>query len=298
MTRLSLAVAAVRPLVSDIERFLAEVSRAGLGSDDELVIAVATDDPESLIGCVDAFAEAELLVYPADTTPIRLWGHAMAHARGTHIAILDLRDGLGANWCGSWAAAPRECLVCGPVDPEFIEDGCSWAAYMSEYGQFNHSLDSNRLEEVPGNNLVVPRELLPDAEDLEQNGFWKTFHLEGLKDRLGELPLVAANNMVVMYRRSYRLGPYLRRKLLHGRCYGGRRLKQPTSLQRLVYLGFTPALPVLRIYRVMRSVWKKRGIRRQLMTAGVPLFLGEVAWALGEALGYARGAGDACERLW
>ena len=298
MTRLSLAVAAARPLVSDLERFLGEVSRAGLGPADEIVIAVATDEPGSLGGCVDSSDVAKLLVYPADTTPIRLWGHAMAHARGRHVAVLDVHDGLGANWCRGWAAAPTDRLVCGPVDPGHLEGCWSWAAYLSEYGQFNGSLDSSQLEEVPGNNLVVPRELLPASDDLEKNGFWKTFHLERLKARLGELPLAVANDMVVMYRRSYRLGPYLRRRVLHGRCYGGRRLEQPSAPPRLLCLAFTPLLPLLRIYRVLRRVLKKRGLRRPLVKASGPIFLGEVAWALGEAFGYARGPGDACERLY
>ncbi len=104
--------------------------------------------------------------------------------------------------------------------------------------------------------------------------------------------------MVVLYRRSYRLRPYLGRRLLHGRCYGARRLDEPNAPPRLACLAFTPTLPLLRTYRVLRRVRNGQAVRRHLAEAGLSLVLGEAAWALGEALGYARGAGDACERLW
>ncbi len=298
MTRLSLAVAALRPSPSDLERYIDEVSGSGLGPDDEVVIAAATDEPERLQETVRSTTRALLLAYPPDTTPMRLWGHAMARAGGTHVAVLDARDGLGASWLRGWAASPREQLVCGPVDPEGFEGRCSWAAYFSEYGQFKGPLDATRLEEVPGNNLVLPRELMPPADDLEQHGFWKTFHLERLKSQLGELPITVSNDMVVLYRRSYRLRPYLGRRLLHGRCYGARRLDEANAPPRLACLAFTPTLPLLRTYRVLRRVRNSKAVRRHLAGAGLSLVLGEAAWALGEALGYARGAGDACERLW
>jgi hypothetical protein len=111
--------------------------------------------------------------------------------------------------------------------------------------------------------------------------------------------------MRVRVERRYRLGGYLRRRYLHGRCYAGRRLQQPAAPPRALCIGFTPLLPWLRTARVLSRL-SRRERRRPLnlpsrewpRAALGPLVLGEIAWSWGELAGYALGAGTACEELW
>jgi hypothetical protein len=66
---------------------------------------------------------------------------------------------------------------------------------------------------------------------------------------------------------------------------------------RWVCLGFAPAIPWLRIIRVLRQLRAKKTRTGWLGRAFGVIALGEIAWSMGEFLGYARGEGDACSRL-
>jgi hypothetical protein len=315
--RLSVAVAAHGIDVSQLERFLAALGQ--LGDADEILIAVApartqTDEFERWLAAASLGPAVGIVLHPADTTPMRLWGFAMASARGRYVAVLDARDAPAAGWLSGWreaAASHPGAIVWGPVAPGRLDHHCSWAAYLAEYGQFWSVEQAANSGELPGNNLVFPRAALPSAETLRAEGFWKTFHLDALQDRARETTpattpeISAAPEMLVRVERSYRLGDYLQRRYLHGRCYGGRRLLQPGAPPRMLCLAFSPLLPLLRTVRVLSRLGgaHARGDAHGATQASWPraalgpLILGEVAWSWGEFAGYARGPGNACEEL-
>ncbi len=332
--RLSLTVAAPGVTARQLERFLTCRAAAGVGERDEVLIAACPPlgaDAHELAAWIDAQSPPasaasasagsatsgsalSLSLHPAGTTPMRLWGFAMARARGQHVAVLDARDSLAEGWVPAWADAMAQgegSIVCGPVDPGNLEDSCSWAAYLSEYSRFWTPLSADDLDEAPGNNIVFPRAALPASDALRSEGFWKTFHLESLRHGEGTAtkgsagpPLAVSPAMVVRVERHYRLADYLRRRYLHGRCYGGSRLKQPGAPPRLLCLGFTPLLPWVRTARVLARLASRTPGAGKLgrspawpRAALGPLVLGEIAWSWGEFTGYARGAGTACEEL-
>ena len=301
MVRLSLAVAAARVHPDELDRFLESLAATGLGPSDRVEIAGSPASEELTAALRDRVAAHDgvrLTLHSPCSTPMQLWGFAIARAQGTHVGILDVRDRPAEQWVTKWSQAPRDHIVCGPVNPGPLVESTSWAAYLSEYGQFLAPLEAEALVELPGNNIVFPRHLLPPSDVLERDGFWKTFHIDGMRRRDGRLPLAVENGMVVIVQRRYRLTSYLRRRYLHGRCYGGRRLKEPGAPSRLLCLGLAPAIPWIRTIRVVRRFRGKRTPVGRLADGFGALVLGEIAWSLGEFLGYARGEGDACSRLW
>jgi hypothetical protein len=298
---LSLAVAAHRADRVAIERFIAALDALPLDNGVEVELA-ASPGPGVSAGELTAALRSRpgltLSVESGDTTPMRLWGVALARARGEWVAVLDVRDRPDPDWLRSWRAAPRDCVVCGSVEPSAMESVWDRAAYLSEYGQFLSPLEPDQLEEIPGNNLVLPRSWLPDSEGLRRDGFWKTFHLEQLRRERGALPVAAAPGMSVRLAHRYTAHEYLHRKLLHGRCYGGSRLQQPGSPPRLLCIAFAPLLPGLRLFRLWRRAGRRALGRIPLISAMPAVVLGEIAWSFGEFLGYAFGCGSACEQLW
>lgn len=301
MTRLSLAVAAPRTDSDTLVRFLDALDALSLEPRDELSIALTARDEgtqDRLRALLCSRVRGPVSLHPSGTNPMRLWGWAMARSRGEHVAVLEVRDPPVAGWARAWAAAPADRIVCGPVNPGPLCNITSWAAYLSEYGQFREPLRAESLEEVPGNNVVFPRRWLPPAEELEREGFWKTLHLERLRRELGSLPVAVAPEMSVVQHREYRLASFLRRRALHGWCYGGSRVSEPSAPPRWLCLGFAPLLPGLRVWRLVRRMRAKPGPTGLAGLVFPAIVLGEIAWSLGEFRGYASGPGDACERIW
>lgn len=296
--RLSIAAAAADTDPATLARFGQALERVELTSQDEVRIAVTAAQgvtEQSLRDALPALPNLHIHVHARGPTLIHLWGLAMADATGSHVAVLDARDAPWPGWVKAWSSAPTDHIVCGPVDPDQLGTRTSLAAYLSEYGQFQRPLPS-ALEELPGNNVVFPRALLPDRSSLA-GGFWKTFHIERLKRTLPELPVTVVETMGVSFQRHYALNGYLWRRFLHGRCYGGSRLLEPSAPPRTFCLATTPLLPALRTWRVVRRTAGKSGAASRLFSAALPLILGEVAWAVGEGVGYGAGRGSACDQL-
>ncbi len=300
MTRLSLAGALVDASVDSATAFIDNCQSLGLHEDDEVVLALtpaAGVSEAALSAIAEGQARVRLVVAPRGTSLLHLWGKAMAASEGASVAVIDARDRLGGEWLQAFTEAQSGRIVCGPVNPPARGSSAGLAAYLSEYGQFQAPLTRSTMEEYPGNNIVFPRSLLPADESLEKDGFFKTFHVEDLKGRLGELPIDVDNRLAVQFNRDYSLPAYLKRRVIHGRCYGGKRLQQDNHPPRLMCLAFTPLLPSLRTWRVIRRTARKPKAAALFKKAAVGLVLGEVAWAAGEALGYALGAGDCCSRI-
>lgn len=296
--RLSIAAAAAETDPATLARFGRALEHIELTREDEVRLAVTAAEgvsDQSLREALPPRPNVHVRVYPRGPTLIHLWGMAMSDAVGGHVAVLDARDAPWPGWVRAWSLAPTDHIVCGPVDPEDLGSRTSLAAYLSEYGQFQRPLPP-ALEELPGNNIVFPRALLPDRQSLS-GGFWKTFHIEHLKRTLSPLPVTIVEAMGVSFQRQYDLNGYLFRRFLHGRCYGGSRLLEAQAPSRAVCLAATPLLPTLRTWRVLRRTAGKTGAMSRFMRAAVPLVLGEVAWAVGEGVGYGAGRGDACDRL-
>jgi hypothetical protein len=299
VTRLSVAAALLDAEPSSVARFLGATRRMGLERDDEVVLALTPAPGRSsaeLLALADPAREHVLVCDPPQSLTL-LWGRAMAEASGSHVAVLDARDAPEPGWVAAWSSAPRGAIVCGPVAPGSLANLTSWAAYLSEYGQFCPPVDKSTLEEVPGNNVVFPRDLLPPPEELRERGFWKTFHLARLQSSSKAPVIEPLNELAVSYERTYTSSYYFARRYAHGRCYGGSRLSEPGAPPRLACLAFTVALPALRTLRVLRRIARKPALARRFVAAAVPLVLGEVTWALGEGVGYAVGAGDTCANL-
>ena len=99
--RLSLAVAAARVDPDELERFLECLPAAELGPNDQVEIA-GTPASVALASTLRDVAthhdRVRLTLHPLGSTPMQLWGFAMARARGEHVGVLDIRAIPVARW--------------------------------------------------------------------------------------------------------------------------------------------------------------------------------------------------------
>jgi len=185
-------------------------------------------------------------------------------------------------------------LFFGPVNPGWSTNDINIVGYLTEYAQFRSPL-ADDVFEVPGNNVICERSLFDDVEKLETQGFYKTFMIwrlvnEGITPR-------HFDDMAVSYHKPFTVSHYMKRRLIHGRCFAACRFDNVGQPPRLLCLGFTPFLPVLRTWRIYKTVRQHADLAGAFLGFLPLIFLSESFWSLGEFLGYAVGGKHYCDRL-
>ena len=275
----SLALAIATKGEWDAERLLRDLRVAGVEAATEVHVAC---DPQH----APASAPPGLAIHPKTNVSLfELWGLAVA-ASGAHwIAILHA-DALPAT---GWFAAMQNAIedegwkdgYWGPVEPRFGAADPRMIGYLTEYCQFHRPLDPE-LKEVPGSNLVLPRERIEATED-----FSKTRLL-----RQGLAPRFIAD-AVVLYARPFRFADYCGRRFRHGRAFAAARTPR---LSPWMAIPMTSALPFLRTARIVRHAWRRETLRGAVILWLPAILAAETCWSAGELTGYlTRRPGDASD---
>jgi hypothetical protein len=234
---------------------------------------------------------------PLGTSILKLWGVALARSTGQYVAVLDINCPPATGWLNSvlLEIGKGSALFFGPVDFGWDKTDRRIVGYLAEYAQFNSPL-AVELDEVPGNNLVCQRSLLEGTEKLQTEGFFKTFMVWRLEAEQKLMP-ERINDMIVNYRKPFRFRHYINRRFIHGRCFGATRHDNAGQPPRLLCLGFTILLPLLRIWRIYRVVRYRSGLKSAFYRFILLIISSEIAWSAGEFSGYAFGGRNYCNKL-
>jgi hypothetical protein len=217
-------------------------------------------------------------------------------AGGDVVAILEDHGAVAPGWARAVLKAHQGPIgaVGGPV--ENGRNGLvDWAVFFCEYSPYMRPVAEGPCSDLPGNNIAYKRPHLMRHAGLLQAGKWESW----INDRLRAdgVPLASTNGMEVRHIKSFRLGYFVAQRFHFCRSYAGMRRGDQSWPRRLVYgLGST-ALPMILLWRVARTVFRKR---RHLGTfvACCPLIaLFFSAGAAGEMIGYLAGAGRSLQRV-
>jgi hypothetical protein len=234
---------------------------------------------------------------PPGTSILKLWGVALARSAGEYVAVLDIKCAPAAGWLSSVLSeiSRGSKVFFGPVDSGWDRTDKRIVGYLAEYAQFNSPL-SEELDEVPGNNIVCLRSLLDDSEKLKTEGFFKTFMVWRLESEQNLSP-GRLDEMIVNYKKPFSLGHYIKRRFIHGRCFGATRHDNADQPSRLLCTGFTLLLPLLRTWRIYKGVRNRSDLRNAFYRFLLLIILSECAWSAGEFSGYAFGGRKYCNKL-
>lgn len=223
--------------------------------------------------------------------PFQLWGAAISRSSGDYVAILDANAPPRPGWLTAMFRALESNAVAyhGAVDAGYAPDDPRLIGYLVEYVQF-HLPIADDMAEIPGNNLVIRRDVLPGFDELEHAGFTKT----GLLGALQGAGRVAA--AVVEHRKPFDTRSYIVRRYRHGRCYGADRVAGTGILRRMALAALTPLLPVVRVWRIAVHTQRVPRYRRAFVSFLPIILAAETAWSWGELCGYLGGSGG-CERF-
>jgi hypothetical protein len=265
----------------DLAKFIRALVDAGATNECHIIVAhdeAIAPESSSLSLCLS------LVPCARESSVFQLWGKALARASARYVAIMDAHCPPASTWFAGVARAIEEPLPAffGPVSCRRGPTSSTIGGYLIEYAQFGRPV-ARTLQEVPGNNFVFRRDLL-DARALQGGEFHKTFFVERL--RRGGVDPVYRDDVEVIYEKRFETGHYLRRRFAHGRSFAALRSDEHGHRAMRFLALLTPTLPLLRVYRIARAVFRKPHLRRALIRRLPFVLCAETAWSMGEGIGY------------
>jgi glycosyltransferase involved in cell wall biosynthesis len=220
-------------------------------------------------------------------------------ARGDIVAMTEDHCLATPDWFASMVQAHEKhpyYAIGGSVDNAATERVIDWAVYLCEYSAFTSPIPEGVSHDLPGPNVSYKRAAVEAMRDmLQDGGYWETFLHQRLES-MGQA-LYADPHIRILHRKYFTLSDFLSERFHYGRWYAGTRIQFVTPAKRLFYLVFSPLLPPLLIKRLYDRV-KHRGRHADEFRRCLPLIvLFTLAWAAGEFIGYATGAGRSVMKL-
>lgn len=231
----------------------------------------------------------------------QLKARGVGAATAPALAFLEPKAAPAPGWAAALVRAraqtPQAALG-GTVRFAGRRTAADQAAFIFEYADFSATgLASSRTRDLPGNNMVLPREALLSrcGDILIAEGLNKPFCQARLM--AAGVPLRLVPDMAVAMRTTHRLAALLRSRMRYARCFGGTRAALAPAGQRWRYRLGAPVVPLLVLAKRLGAVGRaETGSRRPGTLPALVLLC--LAWALGEVAGYWCGPGRACERLY
>lgn len=266
----------------------------------EIIVAESSTDGTAAL-VEKKFPHVRLLHFDQPLNLPQLRGKGIAISQGEVIAILDPYSLVGQDWAVNLLRAHDErpnLIIGGTVDLYEAErqNLWVWAKYINEYGMFMRPLTPGEMEILPGSNISYKRDVLFVDGRPRQDEFWKTFanwEAESAGSALWQAP-----DVFVYLHKPIPFADFLRTRFDHGRCFAGMRSENESAGKRLFRALTTPLLPTIFVWRWGRRYWAKKRYRRKLVLTLPLQFLLFGNWSLGEFVGYLRGPGQTCQRLY
>jgi hypothetical protein len=271
-----------------------------------LSVVIASHNAAAVIGtCLHALhtqdPSVRLLQFDQPLSVAVLRGRGIAAANGGIIAILDPYSVPARDWALQVLQvhqSRQNRVIGGSVDlyQAAAASHTRWTTYLNEYGLFMPPVTRGATWILPGSNVSYKRAALYDGATPRYPIFWKTF-VNWAEETSGS-PLWLDPDVRIELNKPIGYWAFLRSRHDHGRCFAGMRTADQSLGTRLMRAGSTVLVPLLQVWRWTAGFWPKRRHRgRYVATLPAQLLL-FVMWSIGEAWGYLRGTGRACERTY
>ena len=243
------------------------------------------------------FPRVRLLPVPPNTTIPQMRAVAFAAATSPAVAVIEDHVIVPRGWAKAMLSTINGSrrVVGGSVENAATQRLSDWAAFLCEYSHCINPLPSGPSTWLTGNNVVYPRALLEEFRGVIEEGAWENRLHDAMRD--AGVALVCHPEIVVGHKKHFSVAEYLGQRYLYARSYAGARVTGRPLGPRLAYAAAAFALPPLLLWRTVSRVVPKRRHIGHLVRSLPLLALFVCAWAAGEVVGYARGAGDSLARV-
>jgi len=245
----------------------------------------------------EAAPEAMVLPVPGGTSIPVMRALGFRHARAEAIAIIEDHVLVPPHWAQQLLAALESGadVIGGSIRNEATSTLVDRAAFLCEYSHLLMPPEGASVAGLPGNNVVYRRSVATPYVALLDQGKWEDhFHQAMRRDGIA---LTSRPDIAVGHKMHYSMLDYLSQRYLYSRALAGMKRAGMPLAHRVARTVGSLALPPLLLTRIIRRVSASPRHRWELVQS-LPLLMVFVgAWAVGEAVGYATGAGDAMARV-
>jgi len=293
-------LSAILPAPGDLaylERTVAALGAQRIAGQMELVIVAARPDQPVPARWSTLFQSVQLVDRRHWTTMTDARAAGVWQARAPVVVLCEDHSFPEPGWAEALLAAHDEPWAA--VGPAIVNANpatrISWANHAIEYGTWMHPVRPGACSHIPGHNSSYKRSVLTDYGtrlpamlEAESVLHW---------DLAGRgLQVAMAPAARTRHQGFSRFGPSLTLRFAGGRLFAACRAAAWPAWRRALFAVGAAVLPPLRTWRTMRDL-RRVADRRPRHGLGLVTFVLLTADALGEAVGYATGAGDQARRL-
>ena len=248
--------------------------------DTEIILCSAGPGPE--VG-----ADVIQVALPEETLVPVLWSEGIKRSKGRGVALTTAQFVPGAQWLERLSAADldRWVGVGGAIDNDARSSARNWAIFFLRYSAFSPPLATGETDEIAADNAIYDCAVILEHPDLLAEGFWEpSFHR---RFRAAGRKLAIDPDLIVVHHGTVSAESFAHQRYLHGRAYGVERAERGGLGRNLFLLLSSPLVPPLLLARIISRIAKKPRYRGKLVAAFPWLVRFTLAWASGEAGGYA-----------
>ena len=244
-----------------------------------------------------AFPDAQVLRAPPGATIPQMRAQGIRAARADWIAVIEDHVIVPPGWARALldAADADHPVVAGSVRNAATQTLLDQACFLTEYSAALPPLPAGPSDGLVGNNVIYAAALLREHDAVLDAGRWEDHLHQKLRD--SGVVLECRPEICVGHKKHYSFMEYFTQRYLYSRSYAGMRAAEASRARTLVLGALSLALPPLLFARTLRNILAKGGHTATLIKSLPLIAIFCCSWAVGEAVGYWFGGGDALKRV-
>lgn len=215
--------------------------------------------------------------------------YGIKNAKGEIIGLLEDTCVPKENWCEQVLEAHQlPYAVIGGAIEHTGKGTLNWATFFLDFSRYLPPIPENRVNSLSDLNITYKRSSLENVRT-----YWIDRYNEFLvHEAFAELHIslwLRPQILVYQDRGELRFKEVARERYAWGRYFAGIRSRRMPQGVRLLYVLFSPAIPVIILIRIILKIFETNRHVDKLIKALPYLSILTIIWSLGELIGYITG---------
>ncbi len=217
---------------------------------------------------------------------------AIAQAGGKFLVITEDHCIAPRNWLAKIVEAHDSGyeVIGGAVENASTLRMIDWAVFLCEYSSFMPPIAGGETNLITGNNTSYRRSVIEKVDESTLKNYWEYFLQRELKQMGVRFHSVPA--LVINHKKEFGFFYFLAQRFHYSRSFAAMRKRKSSVPKQILYLLYTPVLPLHQTWRIFQNVRQKKRNYREFFLSLPLLLIFMASYALGEFAGQIFGSGD------